>query len=1014
MVFASLLGLAFANNDLRHADSIKLENSNFVRIEGRVNIDVFGRQSEPALATGPAGKFVIAWDSQRTKRGLPGVFSRSFDGLGRPLSGQTDLTGESQSAHLRPSVALKSSGGEVSTNESRYRNNRVLAAFARDKQLSKSIGQSHDAVCASGPDGLWIATWVEEVGQDANRTFAQVFDKNDKPVTEPVRVSSFRSGNDSSPTLATSPDGIVVAWQRFDASGQPAGLVAQRVSWTGALTGNNVKVAGPSALEPSIAPTSGGFAVAWSENTGVGSVVRFRTLGRDLQPTSGSIAVAAKSARQNGAAVAADSQGKILVAWNSYGSKDCDIYAQVFEESGKPSSPAFAVTRERSGDQTLPVSGKTRIAIDGSSMTFAWSGQGKIGDSTGVYFTRIVPQDSSSQELLSTHNMEFTKLNAATDKVVVRLDKVGRVDTAGPHQPPVSDFKKVVNPWGYQFPMANGGFVGHVQTSFTPPDMNIAIGSGNVVVTVNDGISIFNKLGSRSYTNNMRQTNGFWGNLAAPDNFIYDPECFYDRITNRYWVMATQGAGSGTDSAALVAVSDDGDPNGVWFTYRFLATSLAGNFFDSPNFGVDNNALYVTGDGFGLGSNYPVFCFEKAPMLSGGNPSIIRSAAMPTSTQSAGISPVQESGSAYYMVEHKEAGSNTGIDLIALTNPLTTGPNFTRFTLTVPSYNAPEQAPQGGSTSRVNCFDARMWSVKFRNGYIWASHHVNSTRVRARWYQIDPRGWPTSGNNPTIVQSGEVDLGGTLRTFFPAIDADAQDNMALAYARSSTTEFYSAAHSFRRFGDATGTTQGHTIDQTSTGAYTSGRWGDYSGCNADPVYPGLFWGCAEFATGTSWNAWVQPFYATNELWATGLTTTNGVLKQGGLSDTLKEGDSQMVHESFIRANANDPFIGYELTSRTFRTGQTTASVRYVYRVDAPGFTLRLQGFDFVNNAWVDLHVGTAAVTMTGLNVNVPNPTNFVRTTDGQIRFRARIEPSGGPQGAATIRLFTDRWAWIEN
>ena len=159
---------------------------------------------------------------------------------------------------------------------------------------------------------------------------------------------------------------------------------------------------------------------------------------------------------------------------------------------------------------------------------------------------------------------------------------------------------------------------------------------------------------------------------------------------------------------------------------------------------------------------------------------------------------------------------------------------------------------------------------------------------------------------------------------------------------------------------------------------------------------------------------MQPFYATNELWATGLTTTNGVLKQGGLSDTLKEGDSQMVHESFIRANANDPFIGYELTSRTFRTGQTTASVRYVYRVDAPGFTLRLQGFDFVNNAWVDLHVGTAAVTMTGLNVNVPNPTNFVRTTDGQIRFRARIEPSGGPQGAATIRLFTDRWAWIEN
>lgn len=59
--------------------------------------------------------------------------------------------------------------------------------------------------------------------------------------------------------------------------------------------------------------------------------------------------------------------------------------------------------------------------------------------------------------------------------------------------------------------------------------------------------------------------------------------------------------------------------------------------------------------------------------------------------------------------------------------------------------------------------------------------------------------------------------------------------------------------------------------QTSANPSTSGRWGDYSGTEADPVAPGVLWGFHEFTNGTprSWRTWTARYDLADVIFADG-------------------------------------------------------------------------------------------------------------------------------------------------
>lgn len=990
------IAIAPGGDSHRQADIVILSGAPYVRVVARANTFTQGRQDNAVLRPGADGNFTVSWQSRSQNKGTSGVYSRQFDRLGRDLS--VELAGApSGVAAVRPAPTQDMSQPVV---EGLWRDKRELALFVGNRPLTKGTENQSGAVTASLSNGKTLVAWTE-VRKGREQVFCKTLDTD-----RVTRLSDGKTACTNASVTATA-DGAVIVWQQAD--GQT--LWAQRLDENGNRIGQAKTVVSGSAIEPSVAASGDRVVVAYCQMDSSGnSSVKSAVLDGNLDRVGDIVSVQGQSARQNGAAVAMRQDGTYAVAWNRIAGDDSDVYLQVFNRDGQPTGKAILAHADTKGDQrTLEASGVQRMQFDDKGLLIAWSGDSGLGDASAANFTSFVPKgDVAESDLVAmTSSNPSTQAYGKPQVPVLTMEKAV-FESAGPHEPPLF---ATPAPWHQKAiePSVNGGFNGFSQTSFTPPDMEIAVGPDHVVVTVNDGIAFYTKDGAQTYTAGMRLTTGFWGTLATGSDFIYDPECFYDQSTGRYFVMATQG--NGTPTAGLVAVSDDSDPNGNWFKYRFSTQAFANSLFDSPNFGVDPNVLYLTGDAFNQ-ATYPVFCIEKAPLLTGGNPTI-KSALLPTSTQSAGIPDVvDQSEPAYYMVEHQEAGTSTVLRMIALTDPLGT-PTFTNFNLTVPAYTAPEDPPQQGTTGRPNTFDQRMWNVQYRNGRIWATHHIGSSRVLARWYEIDPRGWPTSGNNPALVQSGDIVVGTTGRTFFPAIHADLQDNAAVYYARSSPTEFISASHSSRRYNDALGTMGESVVDKTSTAGYTGGRWGDYTGLGADPVYPSYFWGFGEWAEGQSWRAWVQPFRVTDEIWGTKFTVFRGILEEGTVKSLLKGDGSVMRVRNGIVANAAEPPASVILDTRCGVASPSSMSFTWTNRVTTAGLRQTIELFDWVANGWVEIDNRAATTTDQTVTVPASNPARFVQTGTGAMRARISAK-AGGPVGASTWQMVSDKALWIVN
>jgi len=118
------------------------------------------------------------------------------------------------------------------------------------------------------------------------------------------------------------------------------------------------------------------------------------------------------------------------------------------------------------------------------------------------------------------------------------------------------------------------------------------------------------------------------------------------------------------------------------------------------------------------------------------------------------------------------------------------------------------------------------------------------------------RGWPTSGQTPALAQSGEIDMGSGIYTFFPAIAVDRDDNVGIVFARGSSSEYTSMWRAIRSLGDPLGTLQEPELVKESAAPETSGRWGDYSGASPQPG-GGAIWLAHEWRPNGSWSTWID-------------------------------------------------------------------------------------------------------------------------------------------------------------
>ncbi|MBU0638930.1 MAG: dockerin type I repeat-containing protein [Planctomycetes bacterium] len=406
-------------------------------------------------------------------------------------------------------------------------------------------------------------------------------------------------------------------------------------------------------------------------------------------------------------------------------------------------------------------------------------------------------------------------------------------------------------------------FPGIQQTAWSPPDPTLAVGVDHVVSTVNMALAFYTKDGTLTFSQNLDSTGnpGFFETVGGGD-FTFDPKCFYDHYEDRFVILALETYGT-TESWISIAVSDDGDPNGVWYKYRTNSVIQIGSstyWVDYPGLGFDHRGYYVTGNlfklsGGGSGWGGVLFrIFDKTPLL-GGNPaawSDLRDG------YAGSVQAAQCHGTAQAPFFVDDAG-NTSIRIHAIQNPLT-NPVKVTATVTVPYFDYPwDSAPNLGG-DEIDVLDGRIINVHWRDGNLYTGHGVFAGgRAVSRWYHIDTGNWPTSGS-PTLVQSGDVAGGTGVYTWFPAIFQNAAGEVGLVTAMSSATTYASVQITGRQPGDPLGTMGALTEVAIGSSGYNGYRWGDYFDICVDPTNDSTFWAIGEYANGSgNWGTWITSF-----------------------------------------------------------------------------------------------------------------------------------------------------------
>ena len=877
LLYGLAVGALLASCSSPQADSQSLSAATpaqqLFQVQG--NVFTFSSQGDSSLAVAPDGRTALVWNSKRQERGTFGVYARLFDANGQPLTSELHINEYLPQAQWQ-----------------------AAAAFAADSSL-------------------WIA-W-ESFGQDGSGAglVARRFDADGYPFGGEIAINQNREGDQSQVVLAANPqDAMLAVWtSRFDAADgtSVAGLRARLLSADSSSKGSEILLSNQSGdRRPALCVLPDGqFFLSWTRDIADAnrSTVMAMFLNAEGQPQGSAFELMSDATRDHVEPVATiTNDGLLAVAWMRSCDSGYEVVTQSFDskatavnnvqvlatpQDGWKSGVAICAnvdggfTVAYNSDRWLPGNDQSKQAEERFVLAKRFDAQATCLDAQAIRLSDqgLLARTSAATRLASSAdgrllasfdgNSGHGDGSAANLAVLmpagVSVNTTMRPGNSNAAAPTISDADMLAaNPpiwdpnWIPQQRLmttmaASGdfGFEGVPGTGWTPPDPEIAVGPSDIIVMTNGNISNLSKTGSLVWSDLIEGSSGFWGSLNA-GGFVFDPECTWDPHSQRFLAMACERTNN--RSYFLFAISKDSSPGNAndWHKYRFDVTSISGNDIDSPNMAVGPDSILLTADFFSP-DKYLIYILDKSSVLSGGSAVTAHELITGTSEQSMGVPVVYDNDPNLYIMQSTEFSNNTTIKLHAITNPFTAY-NRTVAALTVPSYSYPAHPPQKGTTSRPYLFEPRFWSTAQRNGSLWAVHHVNISRSRVRWYEIDMNNWPTSGS-PTLAQDGEIDLGGNIYTYFPSIHVDANSNVAITYARSAANEYISMGRSIRAASDPAGTMRPGQVVQTSNNSHTSGRWGDYSGTQVDPGIVGTFWGHHEYNIGgtSSWRTWVAKY-----------------------------------------------------------------------------------------------------------------------------------------------------------
>jgi len=402
--------------------------------------------------------------------------------------------------------------------------------------------------------------------------------------------------------------------------------------------------------------------------------------------------------------------------------------------------------------------------------------------------------------------------------------------------------------------------------SSIPPDVNGCVGPDHLMITLNTGVRIQDRIGNTLFNTSL----GNWWNALPGNGGTFDPKIIYDPHNDR-WIMVTPSGSNSVDSKLYLGVSQTSDPLGEWNMYWIDPDESNQTWFDYPSIGFNKKWITISGNMFGNDYYRTVFVFDKMAAYNGeDNVDFTRFATSQGFTLVPYITYDNEAEDQYLISTSN--GNNGGygyIQKFKLDGPLD-DPQFQyegAIGIPEPWENGAGYygnfLPQLGSSELINSVDSRMENVIYRNGKLWAVHHVflpvnNPQRTAVQWWCLD-----TDGN---ILERGRVDDPSNVFSFaFPTIAVNSKEDVFICFDVFSETQYASAGYAYKSHYDEENSMREYYQYKDGLSPYykTFGggrnRWGDYSNTCVDPANDLDFWTIQEYAeyspNATKWGTW---------------------------------------------------------------------------------------------------------------------------------------------------------------
>lgn len=421
----------------------------------------------------------------------------------------------------------------------------------------------------------------------------------------------------------------------------------------------------------------------------------------------------------------------------------------------------------------------------------------------------------------------------------------------------------------------NGGGLGYAGLGgANPPDTCGAAGPVSYIEVINGSIRIFaNKTtGTPTVTGSLDTFLYTTGGLPLqPTRDGSDSSMIYDNLMGRFIIGDLDADDVGNTSNYNIGVSKTNNPTTLttadWNFYQIHTTEGA-NWTDyEGNLGFNADAVVITfnmAHNTSLTGDTQIVSINANDLANGvAAPAIFHNDIVgqnrfrPTTMHDAAP------GDPMWLIRNP----NTGVDLNVnrMNNVLSNAATYNNNLLPLPAaanFSTGDISPLNPNGSAMSDIDTRILKAGEYNNTIVATHKikVSATEADAQWYAIDVSGAvPTFQLVGGVQNVGRVGFGANTYCFDPGIDINSTGQIGLCFnesdtvggaANAATGGFVSTFVAARSPNDAAGTMQTSVLVPAGTGSATiTGRTGDFSGMNVDPVN-GTFWGVNEFGAAT--------------------------------------------------------------------------------------------------------------------------------------------------------------------